>query len=101
MNLGLRKGDLKYIISAVEKFEEIEKALIFGSRAMGNYKRGSDVDLAIIGEKINFDTVSRLHAILEDESPMPYFFDVVDYSHLDHQELKEHIGRMGKIIFVR
>lgn len=101
MSFGLRKEDLKYIVSTLARFPEIEKALIFGSRAKGNYKSGSDVDLAIVGDAINFDTVSRLHGILEDESPMPFFFDVVDFSHLIHQELKEHIARVGKIIYKR
>lgn len=101
MDFGLRKEDLTYIISAIAKFDEIEKAVIFGSRAKGNYKPGSDIDIAIFGEDITFDTISRLHAVLEDESPMPYFFDIVDYTHLNHEQLKEHIDRVGKVIFER
>ncbi|MHB1651514.1 MAG: nucleotidyltransferase family protein [Desulfitobacteriaceae bacterium] len=98
MSFGLRDGDLDYIITTIRQFSEIEKAAIFGSRAKGNYKPGSDVDIAIWGS-ISFSILSRLHAILEEESPMPYFFDVVDYSHLTHQELKSHIDRVG-IVFL-
>jgi hypothetical protein len=58
-----------------------------------------DVDIAIYGDKITFDILSKLHADLEYESPMPYFFDIVDYTHLNHQKLKEHIDRVGKIIY--
>ena len=50
---GLLDRDIKYIIKALEQHDEIEKAVIFGSRAMGNYKKGSDVDIAIIGENEN------------------------------------------------
>ncbi|NSW92788.1 MAG: nucleotidyltransferase domain-containing protein [Firmicutes bacterium] len=99
MNYGLSESDLDYIVKAIKKFPEIQKALIFGSRAKGNYKPGSDVDIAICGERITFDTLSSLHAVLEEYGPLPYFFDIVDYSHLEHKELKEHIDRVGKVIF--
>ena len=68
---------------------------------MGNHKHGSDVDLAIVGQKVDSETVSRLHALLEEEGPMPYRFDVVDYTHLDQSALKEHIDQVGKIIYSR
>jgi len=101
MSFGLREQDITYIVSAIKKFDVIKKAVVFGSRAKGNYKSGSDVDIAILGDDITFDTLSKLHALLEDESPMPYFFDIVDYSHLTHAEIKEHIDRVGQIIFER
>ncbi|HHW47185.1 MAG TPA: nucleotidyltransferase domain-containing protein [Clostridiaceae bacterium] len=99
MNFGLSEDDLRYIVDTVKKYPEIEKAVIFGSRSKGNYKRGSDVDIAIYGENVSFDTLSSLHAALEEQSPLPYFFDIVDYTHLEHPELKEHIDRVGKVIF--
>ena len=99
MKFGLRDEDIHYIISSISRFKEIDEARIFGSRAEGNNKPGSDVDIAIIGENIDFSIVAKLHALLEEESPMPYFFDIVDYTHLSSQELKEHIDRAGMIIF--
>lgn len=70
-------------------------------RAMENYKSGSDVDMAIYGENITFDTISALHSMLEEQSPLPYLFDIVDYTHLNCEELKNHIDRVGKVIFQR
>ena len=99
MSLGLRNTDLEYIVQVLSKFPEIEKALIFGSRAKGTHKAGSDVDIAIVGESITFDIISKVRFQLEEESPMPYFFDIVDYTHLEHLELKEHIDRVGKTIW--
>lgn len=99
MKLGLSRFDMDYIISALSKFNEIERAVIFGSRAKGNYKEGSDIDIAIYGDDITFDTLSSLHSILEDQGPLPYLFDIVDYTHLDHKELKEHIDRVGVAIY--
>jgi predicted nucleotidyltransferase len=101
MNFGLKTTDLTFIVDQISGFEEIDKAAIFGSRARGNYKNGSDVDIAIYGENITFNTISRMHYILEEEGPMPYLVDVIDYTHLTHAELKEHIDRVGKVIFDR
>lgn len=98
---GLQDADLAYIISRLGDFPEIKKAVIFGSRAKGNYKTGSDVDIAIFGEDISFSTVARLHYRLEEEGPLPYFFDIVDYTHSTHKKLQEHIDRVGKTIFER
>lgn len=57
------------------------------------------MDLAIAGEKITFDIVAKLHSMLEEQSPMPYLFDIIDYTHLEHDELKLYIERVGKIIY--
>lgn len=101
MSFGLLDEDLTYIVKSLQQFPEIEKAAVFGSRAKGTHKSGSDVDIAIWGDAIVFSTVSRLHAMLEEESPMPYFFDIVDYSHLNNEELKKHIDRVGVPIYVK
>lgn len=98
MIFGLKEADLEYIVSRLKEFNEIEKAVIFGSRAKGNYKPGSDIDLGIYGEDITFDTISALNAELEGKGPLPYFFDIIDCTHLSHKELKNHIDRVGKVI---
>jgi predicted nucleotidyltransferase len=101
MNHGLNEMDLGFIRDSISQFEEIHKAVLFGSRAKGAYKTGSDVDIAVFGQNVDFEVISKLHAILEDESPMPYFFDIIDYNHLGKKELQDHIDRVGEVIFVR
>lgn len=96
---GLLEVDLKYILDAFTLFPSIEKAYIFGSRAMGNYKKGSDVDIAIEGKEVTFSDVANLHARLEDLSPMPYFFDIVDLNKLSNIELEKHILGEGNCIY--
>jgi len=96
---GLLERDLKYILEAVGKYPEIEEVIIFGSRAMGNYKKGSDVDLAIVGENVDRKTVRRLNDDLNEEYPLPYFFDVIKYKDISNQELIKHINCIGKIIY--
>ncbi len=103
MNFGLKTEHVELIIEYIKKFSEIEKACIFGSRAKGNYKNGSDVDLAIYGEQINFELVSNLHYLLNDDEEnknfMPYFFDVVDYTHNTNINLKSEIDEYGVCIY--
>lgn len=99
MKFGLLDADLSEILSVLQRFPEIREAKIFGSRAKGNHNPGSDVDLALVGEQINLDVVAKVHFILEEQSKMPYLFDVVDYTHLTAGALREHIDRVGVMIF--
>ena len=74
----------------------IELVKIFGSRSIGTYRNGSDIDLAVWlkeGGKI-----SAIKWDLE-ELPTPYSFDIIDYKNLDNQKLKENIDKYGKIFF--
>lgn len=98
MKYGLTAKDLKFIINVLSDFESIQKAFIFGSRAMGNYKKGSDVDIAVKGA-IADETLLKIKSELENNIPLPYFFDVVDYDHLENQDLKKHIDQYGQLIY--
>ena len=89
---GLLDRDIKYIRKALEKYDEIEKAVIFGSRAMGNYKKGSDVDIAIIGKDVSRSIVYKI----ED-----YFFDIIHYNEITNENLINHIDNEGKIIYIK
>ncbi|MGE4489022.1 MAG: nucleotidyltransferase domain-containing protein [Kiritimatiellales bacterium] len=95
---GISETQLNLIKEAVSRFDEIESAVIFGSRAMGNYKPGSDVDIAIKGRKITARTVSALSSLLNEELPLPHFFDVVHYNTLDNKALIRHIDEHGNTL---
>jgi predicted nucleotidyltransferase len=92
---GLSDQQLGLIKEAICRFNEIESAVIFGSRAMGNYKPGSDVDLAVKGPRITGEIVSALSILLNEELPLPYFFDVIHYNTLNNATLTEHIDKYG------
>lgn len=96
---GLLDRDLKYIKEAVKRYPEIDEVIIFGSRAMGNYKKGSDVDIALKGQAVNRKTAIRLADDLNEKYPLPYFFDVINYNDISNEELKKHIDIVGKTIF--
>lgn len=78
---------------------EIIKVLVFGSRAKGTQQPGSDIDLAII-TTCTEDLSGQVKADLEELST-PYLYDVVDYQKIEYLLLKEHIDRVGKILFER
>jgi len=95
MAFGFSKQDQERILSVLQKFPEIEKAIVFGSRAMGNFKKASDVDLAIAGKNITAKTAIRLRFQLNEELPLPYFFDVVVYEKIATDKFKQHIDEHG------
>jgi len=68
---------------------------------MGNYKKGSDIDLAIKGKKVTQRTLSRLQFLLEEELPIPYFFDVIDYQQIHSENLIQHITQQGVVMYRR
>ncbi len=78
-------------------FNDMEKTAIkiFGSRAKGNYRNNSDIDLVIWGP-ISPREVESLRMDL-DELPTPYEFDLINYENLDHENLKSHIDRIAKV----
>jgi len=98
---GITDGDLQNIVSVLTMFPEVEHAIIFGSRAKGNYKNGSDVDIALKGKNISFLTVTRINAILNEETSMPYKFDVLNFETITNIELMEHIDRIGMEIYTK
>ena len=83
-----------------KRFKEIKEALIFGSRALGTYKKASDIDIAIKGD-ITFDTVSKLTTILDGYPGFPYKVDIINYEVVENQELKKHIDQYGEVVFKR
>ena len=78
----------------------VEKAIVFGSRAKGNYKEGSDIDIAIKGQDLNFDdTLSLLRKL--DELELPYEIDLINYETIKESDLKDHIDRVGIELYSR
>lgn len=95
MNFGLPPKSHNLIIQSLKNNKEIEKAAIFGSRALGNFKNGSDVDLVIFGSEITPQLMLRLAVQLNEELPLPYHFDLVHYESINDQALKNHIDTWG------
>lgn len=97
---GLTEDDLQSIISILRQEDSVNKAVVFGSRAIGNYKRGSDVDIAL-GEDLNRQILSSLSYKLNEETFMPYRFDLVNLNTITNEKLLAHIDRVGVPLFSR
>lgn len=96
---GLSEEATKWILRALKVFPEINDVVIFGSRAKGTNKPGSDIDFAIKGDFPEFTYPERVRTMLQEGLNLPYFFDVVDYDKITNADLKEHIDRVGKIFY--
>lgn len=96
--IGLTKKELSIIKDVFNKFENINEVILFGSRALGTHKMASDIDLAIKGN-VDINTLSKLKYTLEEDTLLPYFFDIVIYDNLENEELRKHIDEFGKVIF--
>ena len=96
---GLKERDLDHIVSTISDYNEVQSSLIFGSRAKGTFKKGSDIDLALKGVDLTSGIIKEISIKLNEYLPIPYFVDVIDYTHLKKEDLKKHIDIFGKIIY--
>ena len=96
---GLDSSTIAKIQDVLRRYHEIEKAVIYGSRAKGNYREGSDIDLTLLGN-VNTKIVAKVLDEL-DESFLPYTFDISAYDSLKNDKLREHIDRVGKEFYRR
>lgn len=96
---GLKAEELNNIISILKEEHKIESAYLFGSRAKGNYRQGSDVDIVLKGKLLDHNIINRISYILNEETLMPYRFDIVNFDKIKNRELLSHINRNGKLIF--
>ncbi len=95
---GLSEKTITYIHAILKKYPSITKAVIYGSRAMGNYKAGSDIDLTLFGVNLTLSELLNIYDELDD-SFLPYTFDISIFDDLKEPDLKEHITQVGKIFY--
>lgn len=98
INTGLNNSDIKKIHSVLNLYQEIEKAILFGSRAKGNYKPASDIDLTLVGRNLNLTIQQKIENELDDLL-LPYKFDLSIHHTISNRELLDHIERVGIILF--
>ncbi len=97
--IGLKSEELKKLILVFEKKENISEAILFGSRALGTFRNGSDIDIALKG---NISHKEWLDLMIEfDELDLPYKLDLIQFEKINTQELLSHIERAGITIFKR
>ena len=94
---GLSVRAVTAIHDVLARHPAIESAILFGSRAKGNYKNGSDIDLALTGP-IDFSELSRI-AMELDDLLLPWEIDLLQFESLTNQDLREHISRVGQVFY--
>lgn len=100
MSFGLSDAATATIHAIFKAYPAIEKAVIYGSRAKGNYRQGSDIDLTLFGNTLNAHHLMRIAQDLDD-SALPYLVDISVFDHLDNPGLREHIQRVGLVFYER
>jgi len=100
MNDGLKDAHREALVAAMSGNPRIERAVLFGSRAMGTNSPASDVDIALFGDELTLDDHAKL-AAAADELPMAQRVDFVLHHRISSPELKKHIAEHGIEWFVR
>ncbi|QPK62463.1 nucleotidyltransferase domain-containing protein [Methylomonas sp. LL1] len=80
------------------KHPEITQALLYGSRAKANYRNGSDIDLTLLGDKLDYHLLSRIETEIDDLL-LPYTVDLSLFAQIDNPDLIDHIRRVGLIFY--
>lgn len=75
----------------------VDKAVIYGSRAKGTYKNGTDIDLTLYGN-LSYQELMRIENELDDLL-LPWSIDLSLYNHIDNPSLREHIERVGSVFY--
>lgn len=99
MRFGLREDIIDRINEVLSRFPEVREAVLYGSRAKGNFRNGSDIDLTLKGNRLDYHILSRISLQLDDLL-LPYTFDLSVFNHIKDTDLIEHIQRAGKIFYL-
>lgn len=100
MKFGLKDNIVEQINSVFKDFPQIEQVLIYGSRAKGNFKTGSDIDLTFIGKNLDHNLLNSISLKL-DELYLPYFFDLSDFSKIKSFDLTKNIKRASRSFYTK
>ena len=100
MKFGLKENIIAQINNILSDFTQVESAIIYGSRAKGNYKPGSDIDFTFTGTNVNLKVLNNISLRLDDLL-LPYTFDLSVFHQIDNEDLIEHINRVGISFYQR
>jgi uncharacterized protein len=97
---GLSEKVLDQIVGVFAHFPELEKAVLFGSRAKGTHKRGSDIDISLVGSALDWRKVGEIYDELDDLM-LPYRFSLIVFDKHTDPDVAAHIERVGIPLFLR
>ena len=100
MRFGLPESAIEQICAIFASHREIERAVLYGTRAKGNFKPGSDIDLTLFGTDLTHELLLDLLVELDDLL-LPWMIDLSLFASLNHPALQEHINRVGVVFYQR
>jgi predicted nucleotidyltransferase len=98
VRFGLTEATIDLLCGVFSDFPEIEKVILYGSRAKGTFRKGSDIDLTLLGDNLDLSTLNRILWAIDDLL-IPYKVDLSLYSMIESEELIKHIDRVGKTFY--
>ncbi len=97
---GLSDTILNQLRETVARWPEVEKLVLFGSRARGDFRPGSDIDLAIFAPRLSDREFAHLWNTIDD-LPIAFKLDILHWDHLDNAALREQIQKEGMTLYER
>jgi len=96
LKFGLDNKTIESLNTIFAEYPQIEKVIIYGSRAKGNYKDGSDIDLVVVAPNVTVQDLLKIENEIE-ELMLPYKIDLSLFHLIDNPKMKDHINRIGKV----
>jgi len=98
---GIRPFSWQRLQLVLTETAQVQRAVLFGSRALGRARNGSDIDLVLQGPAVTAKVALDVSGRLNEREPLPYEFDVLSWNTVESPELRDHVERVGKVIFER
>lgn len=95
---GIKESIWDSLSKIFTRYVNIDEVVLFGSRAKGTFKNGSDIDICLKGVDISTDTVIELMRAFDDLD-LPYSFDLLIFDKISNDDLKDHIDRVGIVVY--
>lgn len=98
MKYGLSENTIKQICTILQHCHAVDSAILYGSRAKGNFREGSDIDLSLKGENLDLMTLNHISHQLDDLL-LPYKFDLSIFHTINNNDILDHIERVGVVFY--
>ncbi len=100
MSFGLPEQTVFIIRAILAQYPQVDRAIIYGSRAKGTYRSGSDIDLTLVGARLSYDDLLHIMGELY-ESAIPHTVDLSIFDYIDDFAVRDHIERRGQVFYQR
>lgn len=97
MKTGIAPEHFRKILDVFRRYPQVTQVILFGSRAKGNYREGSDIDLALKGKDLDSRLLTRI-GIDYETLDLPWKLDAIVYDQIENPDLKDHIDRVGILL---